>query len=88
MKDKPVLTFTASPAFTGGVRAHAQLNETLHALGAIRVPHPQIAIPSAHSKIGSGVFRDEETLAFILKGVEKLIHSAASTERLTMQRCA
>jgi chromate reductase len=31
---KPVLVMSVSPAFTGGVRAHAQVNETLLAIHA------------------------------------------------------
>ncbi len=38
---KPVLTATESVAFTGGVRAHAPLNEVLLAIGA----HPAAARP-------------------------------------------
>ncbi|TCG03787.1 hypothetical protein BZM27_45755 [Paraburkholderia steynii] len=73
IKDKAVLTFTASPAFTGGVRAQAQLNETLSAVEAIRVAFPQIAVASSHSKVHNGVFNDEKTIEFMLDGVDKLI---------------
>jgi chromate reductase len=73
IKDKAVLTFTASPAFTGGVRAQAQLNETLTAIEAIRVAYPQIAVASTHDKVNDGVFHDEKTIEFMLGGVDKLI---------------
>jgi len=43
---KPVLTMTASPAFTGGVRAQQQMNETLLAIPARLALRPQIAIGS------------------------------------------
>src|SRR5439155_20929081 len=42
LKSKPVLTMTASPAFTGGVRAQQQMNETLASIPARRVFRPQI----------------------------------------------
>jgi chromate reductase len=73
VKDKAVLTFTASPAFTGGVRAQAQLNETLSAVEAIRVAYPQIAVASSHNKVNNGVFNDEQAIEFMLGGVDKLI---------------
>lgn len=73
IKNKTVLTFTASSAFTGGVRAQAQLNETLGAVEAIRVAYPQIAVALLHSKLNDGVFNDEKTIEFILEGVDKLI---------------
>ncbi|MDB5773871.1 MAG: NADPH-dependent reductase [Herbaspirillum sp.] len=73
IKDKAVLTFTASPAFTGGVRAQAQLNETLSAIEAIRVAYPQIAVATVHNKVKNGVFNDDQTIEFMLGGVDKLI---------------
>jgi chromate reductase len=73
IKDKRVLTFTASPAFTGGVRAQAQLNETLSAVEAVRVSYPQVAVALAHTKVKNGVFNDEKAIEFMLGGVEKLI---------------
>ncbi|CAD6557298.1 Quinone reductase [Paraburkholderia kirstenboschensis] len=73
IKGKAVLTFTASSAFTGGVRAQAQLNETISAVEAIRVAFPQIAVGSSHTKINNGVFNDEKTIEFMLEGVGSLI---------------
>lgn len=73
LKNKHVLTFTASPAFTGGVRAQAQLNETLSAVEAVRVPFPQIAIAASHTKMVNGLFTDENTLDFMIQGVSKLV---------------
>jgi chromate reductase len=69
----PVLSFTASPAFTGGVRAHQQLNETLWAIQAVQVVYPQIVIGSVISKIDQGVLRDEQVCMFLMKGVGALI---------------
>src|SRR5439155_26981644 len=42
LKGKPVLTITTSPAFTGGVRAHQQMNETLASIPARQLLRPQI----------------------------------------------
>ena len=44
LRGKPVLTMTASPAFTGGVRAQQQMNETLASIPARPVLRPQIVI--------------------------------------------
>lgn len=69
----PVLTFTASPAFTGGVRAHQQLNETLWAIQAVQVVYPQIVIGNVTCKIDQGQLRDESARGFLLDGVGALI---------------
>src|SRR5260370_31322067 len=42
LRGKPVLTMTASPAFTGGGRAPEQMNETLISIPAHLVPRPPI----------------------------------------------
>src|SRR6202051_3534860 len=44
LRGKTVLTMTASPAFTGGVRAQQQMNETLASIPARPVFRPQIVI--------------------------------------------
>src|SRR6202011_3477127 len=51
LRKKPVLTMTASPAFTGGVRAQQQMNETLAAIQAWPVLRPQIVIGGVHQKV-------------------------------------
>lgn len=73
LSGKPVLTFTASPAFTGGVRAHQQLNETLTAIQAVQVAYPQIVIGSVAGKLESGRLVDEAANRFLLDGVRKLL---------------
>ena len=65
MAGKPVLTITASPAITGGVRAHAQLNETLLAMAARIIVRPQAVIGVIHQKLSDGALVDEATLAFL-----------------------
>ncbi|MCY1295984.1 hypothetical protein D9M70_453500 [compost metagenome] len=70
---KPVLTFTASPAFTGGVRAHQQLNETLLAVQAKQVIYPQIVIGSVGSKVRDGRLIDEAAGSFLMDGVRRLV---------------
>ena len=70
---KPVLTMTASPAFTGGVRAQQQMNETLVSIPARPVLRPQIVIGGVHEKVRDGRFIDEAVLSFALAGVDDLL---------------
>jgi chromate reductase len=73
LKSKPVLTMTASPAFTGGVRAQQQMNETLASIPARPVLRPQIVIGGVHEKVCDGRLVDEATLRFALAGVDDLL---------------
>lgn len=70
---KPVLTLSSSPAFTGGVRAQAQLNETLIAIGADLVIRPQLVVGSVHEKVQEGGLVDSGTIDFLLAGINDLI---------------
>lgn len=70
---KPVLSVSSSPAFTGGVRALAQLNETLLAIGVHIVSGPQIVIGTAHEKIQNGHLVDEATLSFLSRSLDGLL---------------
>ena len=73
LRGKPVLTMTASPAFTGGVRAQHQMNETLASIPARPVLRPQIVIGGVHEKVSDGRLVDEATLRFALAGVDDLL---------------
>src|SRR5260370_12916265 len=73
LRSKPVLTMTASPAFTGGVRAQQQMNETLASIPARPVLRPQIVIGSVHEKVRDGRLVDEAALGFAIAGVDDLI---------------
>jgi chromate reductase, NAD(P)H dehydrogenase (quinone) len=73
LRSKPVLTMTTSPAFTGGVRAQQQMNETLASIPARAVLRPQIVIGSVHEKVSDGRVVDEATLRFALAGVDNLL---------------
>ena len=73
LKSKPVLTMTASPAFTGGVRAQQQMNETLASIPARHVLRPQIVIGGVHEKVRDGRLVDEAALRFALAGVDDLL---------------
>jgi chromate reductase len=73
LRGKPVLTMTASPAFTGGVRAQQQMNETLVSIPAHLVRRPQIVIGGVHEKVRDGRLVDEAALRFALEGVDDLL---------------
>jgi chromate reductase len=73
LRGKPVLTMTASPAFTGGVRAQQQMNETLVSIPAHLVLRPQIVIGGVHEKVREGRLVDEAALRFALAGVDDLL---------------
>jgi chromate reductase, NAD(P)H dehydrogenase (quinone) len=76
---KPVLTMTTSPAFTGGVRAQQQMNETLVSIPARLVRRPQIVIGAVHEKVRDGRLVDEATLRFVLAGVDDLLEEIKAT---------
>ena len=95
LRSKPVLTMTASPAFTGGVRAQQLMNETLVSIPARPVLRPQIVIGGVHEKVRDGRLIDEAALSFALAGVDDLleeiraarfVRAAACTSR-PLRRC-
>jgi chromate reductase, NAD(P)H dehydrogenase (quinone) len=76
---KPVLTMTASPAFTGGVRAQQQMNETLASIPARTVLRPQIVIGGVHERVRDGQPIDQAVLSFALAGVDDLLAEIRTT---------
>ncbi|PKU25875.1 NADPH-dependent FMN reductase [Telmatospirillum siberiense] len=70
---KPAIIITVSPAFTGGVRAQSQIQETLEACMVRVVLRPQVVIGSSHEKIKEGRLTDAPSLAFALAGVDDLL---------------
>jgi chromate reductase len=77
---KPVLVISVSPAFTGGVRAHAQVNETLLAIRARIVPGPQVVIGSVAEKIRDGILADESCQRFAAAALDRLIEMIRNVE--------
>src|SRR5258708_31409888 len=68
LRGKPVLTMTASPAFTGGGRAQEPMNEKLVAIPARPVLRPQLVIGGVHEKVRDRRLVDEAALRFALAG--------------------
>ncbi|WP_035721629.1 NAD(P)H-dependent oxidoreductase [Bradyrhizobium sp. ARR65] len=78
--DKPVLVISVSPAFTGGVRAQAQVNETLLSIPARIVAGPQVVIGGVAAKIKDGML-DQAFLGFTLQALERLVAISRPTSR-------
>jgi chromate reductase len=78
---KPVLVISASPAFTGGVRAQAQANETLLAIQARLPAGPQVVIGSIADKISDGRLVDRASLDFAMAAVNRLIASGGELRK-------
>jgi chromate reductase len=70
--DKPVLVISVSPAFTGGVRAQAQVNEALLSISARIMAGPQIVIGSIANKVRDGIV-DQACLSFALGALDRLV---------------
>jgi chromate reductase len=73
LKGKPVLVMTSSPAFTGGVRAQAQLREALGGTLSRVISRPQVVIAGVNGKIEDGRLTDPATLTFALEAIDDLI---------------
>lgn len=70
--DKPVLVISISPAFTGGVRAQAQVNETLLSIPARLMAGPQVVIGNVAARIKDGTL-DQACLGFTLEALNRLV---------------
>jgi chromate reductase len=73
LANKPTVAISISPAFTGGVRAHAQVNETLLSIPGLVIGGPQVVIGGIADKITDGVLVDEASLNFALSAVRRII---------------
>jgi chromate reductase, NAD(P)H dehydrogenase (quinone) len=78
LKGKPVSIMSVSPAFTGGVRALAQLRETLSATLSRVVIGPDVVIAGVGDKISDGRLIDEGALQFALDSTGLLLHEIRS----------
>lgn len=72
LRNKPVLTLTASQSALGGVRAQQQLNETFIATCSRLLIRRQIVIGLVAEKVVDGRLVHQPTLDFILDGVRDL----------------
>lgn len=74
LNGKPVITMSASPAFTGGVRALAPLHETLLATQSLILPRPQTVIGEVHKKFEDGRLVDQAALQFAWQAIADLLN--------------
>jgi chromate reductase len=74
--DKPVLVISVSSAFTGGVRAQAQVNETLLSIPARITGGPQVVIGGIAGKTRDGVLIDEASLNFASAALRRMVTTA------------
>ena len=79
--NKPVLVISVSPAFTGGVRAHAQVNETLLSIPARVIGGPQVVIGGIGDKVRYGALIDEASISFARAALWRMITIARLSSR-------
>jgi chromate reductase len=82
--DKPVLVISVSPAFTGGVRAQAQVNETLLSIPARIMAGPQVVIGGVAAKIRDGML-DQAYLDFALQALNRLLATSRPASRAAQE---
>ncbi|MBK3731586.1 NAD(P)H-dependent oxidoreductase [Azospirillum brasilense] len=77
VRGKPILIMTASPAFTGGVRAQHEMRETLSGMMGRVIARPQVVIGLVHEKIKDGRLTDQPALDFALAAIDDLLAEIA-----------
>ena len=77
VRGKPILIMTASPAFTGGVRAQHEMRETLSGMMGRVIARPQVVIGTVHEKIKDGRLTDRAALDFALAAIDDLLAEIA-----------
>ena len=73
LKGKPVLIMSSSPAFTGGLRAQAQLREAFASTLSRVVVYPPVVIAGVHEKVKEGRLADESNIRFALDAIAALV---------------
>jgi chromate reductase len=79
--NKPVTVMTSASSILGGVRAQAQLNETLRGTFSRLPPGRQVVIGNAKQKIRGGRLADDETRLFALNAIESLLEEICMVQR-------
>jgi len=73
LKGKPALILTNSPGIFGGVRAQAQIRDSLSATLARPLPLQHVAVPSIDKKLADGVLTDETTHQLLKQALTALL---------------
>jgi len=79
--NKPVTVMTSASSILGGVRAQAQLNETLRGTFSRLPPGRQVVIGNAKQKIREGRLTDEPTRLFALNAIDSLLEEICMVQR-------
>jgi chromate reductase len=88
LKGKPVLVMSASPAFTGGARVHAQLRETFASTLSRVLVRPPVVIAGVHAKLQDGLLADQANLQFALEAVADLAAEIGASRRAAAPQAA
>ncbi len=83
LKDKPVLIMTSSPGMVGGVRAQAQLRQTLAATLSRVIAAPEVLISQVQTKIQDGRLTDPTSLKFMLEALDALLTDIRRRDRMS-----
>jgi chromate reductase len=73
LKGKPVLTMTTSPGIGGGVRAQAQLRQTLAGTLSRLVATPEVLVAAVHTKVDGHRLTDATSLKFMTEAFDVLL---------------
>jgi chromate reductase len=76
---KPALIITTSTSALGGVRAQAQVRQTLSSTLSRVVARPEIVVPQVGDKLAGGRLSDETTRTIIKSGLADLAAEVART---------
>ena len=77
LRGKPVLTMTTSPGIGGGVRAQAQLRQTLAGTLSRLVATPEVLIAGVHAKVDGERLTDPTSLKFMTEAFDLLLTEIA-----------
>lgn len=72
LKGKQVLIMTASTGYAGGVRAQAQIRQTLAGTLSRVVPAREVVIARVHNKVQDGLLADEASITLALGAIDAL----------------
>jgi chromate reductase, NAD(P)H dehydrogenase (quinone) len=81
LKGKHVAVISSSTSITGGVRAQAQLKQTLYAVLARTLPWPEVVIGNVADKVRDGRLVDETSLRFATDVVRALVREITASRK-------
>ena len=82
MKGKHTLIISTSPGMMGGVRAQAQIVQTLHGMLARPLVWPQVAIAKVAEKVRDGKLADQAALKYCTDALDGLLNQIRREQTL------